>query len=466
MAATCVGARAGSRGAGGSGAANLTKQKRVPEVVPAANGLLVDHQGLIADCGAAAACMLGASEKAVLGRPVRELLPEVPLDLATPGYNIAYLTFWAASGDTRRLAGIGANGSELLFDVTPRLRRGDKRRAFELDLRSVAASVTSRDMERLIASVETGSDPLLIASTAGLIEYVNPAYERLTGYLRKELVGREWRQFQAGVAAPASDDDAPPRRRAEDALTVWRTKGGETIHTEDRARPFVDAQGRVTHLVVVLHDVTERVHAIEQLAREATHDELTGLANRRLLAERLRRAIEGAGRLNRGFALVCIDLDGFKGVNDRFGHACGDAMLEAVAARLKRFVREGDTVARVGGDEFVAVLRDLGSREEAEPVVARMIASVGEQVACRHVKLDVGLSAGVSFFPQHGRDTEALFARADDAMYRAKQAGGGTFRVAGEGAEVRPGTSQAASVSPLVAPRANASHPSTGVESE
>lgn len=402
------------------------------QVAPAGNVLVVDQRGLVTACGAAIPYMLDLAPGQLVGRAVRELLPGLPLNAATTGYNVAYLTFWAACGDARRL---GGNGGDLLFDVLVRPLGNGRSRSFALELRPVAASADSRDMDRLIAAVETSREPVLVVSAGGQVDYANPAYEHLTGYRRTKLVGRPWHLLQQGIDPATADAmfwESLRRGRAETSPTVRRTRFGHPVHTEDRIRPFVDAEGRITHFVIVAHDVTERVHAIEQLTHEATHDQLTGLANRRLLTERLRRAMERAERVGRGFAVVCIDLDGFKTVNDQYGHACGDVLLQKVAAGLQRFVREGDTVARVGGDEFVAVLQDLGSHDEADPVVTRMIDSVAVRCSCKRATVNLGLSAGVSFYPEHGGDVDTLLQRADSAMYVAKQAGGDTYRIAGE----------------------------------
>jgi diguanylate cyclase (GGDEF)-like protein/PAS domain S-box-containing protein len=405
----------------------------------AGNVLVVDQHGAITACGTAIPYMLDLAAERLVGGPVRELLPGLPLDAATTGYNVAYLTFWAACGDARRLGGRGGNGGDLLFDVVVRPYGHGRARTFALELRPVAATADSRDLDRLIAAVETSREPVLVVSATGQIDYANPAYEQLTGYRRAKLVGRPWHVLQQGIDPATADAmlwESLRRSRTETPPTVRRTRFGHPVHTEDRIRPFVDAAGRITHFVVVAHDVTERVHAIEQLTHEATHDQLTGLANRRLLTERLRRAIERTERLGRGFAVVCMDLDGFKTVNDQYGHACGDALLAKVATSLKRFVREGDTVARAGGDEFVAILQDVGSREEADAVVQRMIESIAVRCSCKRATVNVSVSAGVSLYPEHGSDGDVLLQRADKAMYVSKLMGGDTFSFAGERRDV------------------------------
>lgn len=433
MAANCARKTSSTRGAPNE--VRELADRPEPQAAPAGNVLVVDQHGMVTACGAAIPYMLDLALGQLVGQAARELLPGLPLNGATTGYNVAYLTFWAACGDARRVGGRGSNGGDLLFDVLVRPYGNGRARTFALELRPVAGSADSRDMDRLIAAVETSHEPVLVVSAGGQVAYANPAYEQLTGYRRTKLVGRPWHLLQQGIDPATADAvfwESLRRGRAETSPTVRRTRFGRPVHTEDRIRPFVDAEGRITHFVIVAHDVTERVHAIEQLTHEATHDQLTGLANRRLLTERLRRAIERAERLGRGFAVVCIDLDGFKAVNDQYGHACGDVLLKKVADGLKRFVREGDTVARVGGDEFVAILQDLGSRDEADPVVTRMIDSVAVRCSCKRASVNVGLSAGVSFYPEHGGDVDTLMQRADSAMYVAKLAGGDTYRIAGE----------------------------------
>ncbi len=194
-------------------------------------------------------------------------------------------------------------------------------------------------------------------------------------------------------------------------------------------------------LFILLADVSERVAADLKLRAAAHYDSLTGLANRVLLQDRLSIALATARRKNFMMALLVADLDGFKAVNDVHGHVVGDRVLCEVARRFSNCVRSADTLARVGGDEFVFVLTDIGRREDAALLASRLVNSLRGGVEIGGVRLDVGTSLGIAILPDDGVDMEALFARADEAMYASKQAGRNRYAYADASAVavLRPG---------------------------
>jgi diguanylate cyclase (GGDEF)-like protein len=181
-------------------------------------------------------------------------------------------------------------------------------------------------------------------------------------------------------------------------------------------------------------DVTDRIRLERDLRELAATDHLTRLANRALFEDRLGRAIDRGKRdaerhgEHSPMALVYLDLDGFKAVNDRYGHAAGDALLCEVAARLRRGVRTLDTVARLGGDEFALILPDIGSAADARRLIEKLLASLRLPFTHGESTLEVSVSLGVSMFPDDGDSAESLTTRADEAMYAAKAAGGNDFR--------------------------------------
>lgn len=176
-------------------------------------------------------------------------------------------------------------------------------------------------------------------------------------------------------------------------------------------------------VLVVGHDISGQQATEERLRHMATHDELTGLPNRSLLADRLRMAIAQSRRTERGFAVVALDLDGFKKVNDALGHPVGDALLRVAAVRLRETLRDVDTLARVGGDEFVAVLHGAVDEVEIQNVARRMIAAMQLPFEIDGNALYVSTSIGVAIYPAHGETEVKLLAHADTAMYRAKETG-------------------------------------------
>ena len=221
-------------------------------------------------------------------------------------------------------------------------------------------------------------------------------------------------------------------------VTYQRTRrfpDGELRHIEVRLLPHIGDQGKILGCFAVTTDITAHKLAEERIQRVAHHDSLTGLPNRLLFNDRLGQAISLAKRDSRQFALLYLDLDRFKPVNDSLGHAVGDELLQAVAARIRHQVRESDTVARVGGDEFTVILPDITGSKEAETVSTKIVDAFAApfQLASHKQEIRIGASIGIALYPADARDAEALVKAADAAMYRAKQAGS-SFRFCGSAA--------------------------------
>jgi diguanylate cyclase (GGDEF)-like protein len=188
-----------------------------------------------------------------------------------------------------------------------------------------------------------------------------------------------------------------------------------------------DSDGRIVGAVVVMHDVSAAHTYAQEMARSAQHDFLTGLPNRMLLSDRISRAIAAAPRHQAVVAVLFLDLDGFKLVNDTFGHAVGDKLLQSVSRRLVECVRASDTVSRQGGDEFVVLLSEVERAEDAADVARRMLQAVAAVHVVDGLELHVRTSIGVSVYPDDGADPESLIKSADTAMYQAKAVGRGTY---------------------------------------
>ncbi|MBV9493942.1 MAG: EAL domain-containing protein [Acidobacteria bacterium] len=195
-------------------------------------------------------------------------------------------------------------------------------------------------------------------------------------------------------------------------------------------RPHFDSRGKIAGVIGLIRDITERKAAEQQIEYQAYHDALTGLANRRLFQEHLTLALALAQRRSRLVAVLFLDLDHFKLVNDSLGHSIGDALLRQVANRLKASVREGDTVARVGGDEFTIVLQELAKREDAAVVAQKVLRMISEPVDVTGHRLYVTTSIGITLYPDDGDDAETLLKNADNAMYRAKAEGRNMYQMA------------------------------------
>jgi len=259
-----------------------------------------------------------------------------------------------------------------------------------------------------------------------VIEYVNPAFEQITGYTQAEVKGRNPRFLRV------DDCDVGERQRIHDAIAARqsvravlrnRRKNGEIFWNDLRIDPVANFDGEVTHFVGVINDITEARHYERRLQHLAHHDALTGLANRTLLLERLKAAIDAAAGHRRQGALAFLDLDNFKHINDTFGHEAGDVVLREIAARLRDSMREEDTVARLGGDEFVLVIAEQPDVTQLASLVERVRQSVSAPIVVEGKEILPGTSIGVSLFPQDGRTVDQVMRAADAAMYHAKTLG-------------------------------------------
>jgi diguanylate cyclase (GGDEF)-like protein/PAS domain S-box-containing protein len=258
------------------------------------------------------------------------------------------------------------------------------------------------------------------------IEYVNPAFEQITGYTLEEIKGRDPRLMRAegcDVQEHARIREALTRRQSVHAILRNAKKNGEIFWNDLRIDPVVNTDGEVTHFVGVINDITEARHYERRLQHLAHHDPLTGLANRTLLQDRLRFAIEQAVADHSLGALAFLDLDNFKYINDTFGHEAGDGVLREIAQRLRAGVRENDTVARVGGDEFVLVINDQPGVDHVAELVERIRHSAGAPLEENGNTILPSVSIGVSLFPRDGDSVDRIMRAADAAMYHAKTMG-------------------------------------------
>ena len=274
---------------------------------------------------------------------------------------------------------------------------------------------------------------IMIVDVSDFIIDVNAMFTEITGFSREEAIGR--RQRSLLNSGRHSDDFYAARAHALLADGYWcgeiwnRRKNGEVFAEMQTISMVPDAHGRPKSYVALFTDITPMKDYQHQLEQVAHFDGLTSLPNRVLLADRLQQALTQSLRRERSVAVVYLDLDGFKAVNDLHGHGLGDELLVALATRMKAALRDGDTLARIGGDEFVAVLVDLDHVQDAEPVLERLLKAAAAPVLLANTVLQVSASIGVTIYPQDGAEADLLLRHADQAMYTAKQAGKNRYHV-------------------------------------
>jgi diguanylate cyclase (GGDEF)-like protein/PAS domain S-box-containing protein len=298
----------------------------------------------------------------------------------------------------------------------------------ENDPAAAIASLLGSDwsgVRHIFESVANGISISDVSNSEMPLIYVNPAFEKLTGYVLDEIRGRNCRFLQAGRT---TQPGLRPLRHAlserRDVTTILQNfkKDGTPFWNELFLSPIRDRSGEVTHYVGIQNDVTERVELERKLAYMVHHDTLTGLANRGLLMDRLTQALSRADRSGRLVAVLFLDLDNLKTVNDLYGHEAGDLLLQVVGQRLGASVRKHETAARLGGDEFVVVLEDIEDEQAATRIKRRVANEIRQPMLASQQEFNPSASIGMALYPADGTTPGELLRAADMAMYVAKQA--------------------------------------------
>lgn len=268
-------------------------------------------------------------------------------------------------------------------------------------------------------------DAVVVTDPRGKIVFANRQTETLTGYSRRELIGhnveilvpRPLRSAHVRQRTAFYARGTPRMMGASEADLKLRSKDGTEVPVEISLGPAVG------DTVAVIRDVTERRRMQLELEHRALHDPLTDLANRTLFFDRLRQSIRAARRDRSRVALVMLDLDGFKAINDEFGHATGDDVLRRLGERLRKDLRASDTAARIGGDEFAIILPQVATTKAVDTMVRKRLAIAQEPIKTGRRTIDVQVSAGIAMYPDDGHDADTLIRHADSAMYSAKREG-------------------------------------------
>lgn len=289
-----------------------------------------------------------------------------------------------------------------------------------------------RSEARYSALVNLAQEGIASTDAQLRVTFANPSLLEMLGRDPPDVLGRALDEFRRDGAVEKRENVLARLRRGE-----GRRYEAEFTRPDERAvtalvsdAPLMFSDGVLKGAIVVVSDITERKDAERRIAHLATHDPLTGITNRLMFGEILSHAVDKARRYRHKLALLFVDLDRFKQVNDEFGHHVGDLLLKEVVRRTQASIRSSDTLGRRGGDEFVVLLPEIGSRHDVDVVAEKIRASLGEPFVVEGHELRISSSIGVAVYPAHGNDEDALLRRADEAMYRAKSEGRNCVRYA------------------------------------
>jgi diguanylate cyclase (GGDEF)-like protein/PAS domain S-box-containing protein len=384
---------------------------------------ITDGKGCIIEANDAVCKMHGYTRDQLIGLHI----PDIEAD-ETPELAAAHMRVMQDDGHVRFEARhMRRDRSVFYVDVSvlfvPTL--GDRFYAF---VRDITVHKLNQERLQLVANVfEHAREGIVVTDANARIIEVNQAFTRITGYSRSDVLGlnpsllRSGRQSEVFYAAMWNVLVVQGHWNGE----LWnRNKSGDVYPVLMTISAVYDTQGHVKQYVGLFSDITKVKEHESRLDQIAHYDPLTNLPNRLLLADRLSQAMAQAQRRGHKVAVIYVDLDGFKAINDAHGHDVGDSLLIHVAARMKQALRDGDTLSRIGGDEFVAVLNDLDSSADSITLLARLLAAASEPLKHQAYLLQVTASIGATFFPQVQEiDAEQLLRQADHAMYQAKIAG-------------------------------------------
>lgn len=389
-------------------------------------GIILSRDGVICDCNERAERLTGYSRQELLGRRLLELFDPrfhalIRENIAT-NYSLPY-----------EVDGIRKDGSRCLLEVRGKTFRSGGSTMRASSMRDITArKAEEAQLRKLSAAVEHSPASIVVTDRAGTIEYVNPAFCRMTGYSFDEALGQNPRILKAG------DQSAEFYRELWETLLrgeEWRgefhnkRKDGSLFWETASISPIFNDLGEISHFVAVKDDITERRELRERLVQMAQFDMLTGLPNRRMFLDRLQQSVAIAGRSSQRFGLLYIDLDGFKRINDTYGHEAGDRVLKTVAVRLAASIRLSDTAGRIGGDEFTVILATLTRHDDAGRVAQKIMTALRRPITLPNdIRETVGASIGISVFPDDAGSGDSLLAAADDAMYAVKRTGKGGYR--------------------------------------
>jgi diguanylate cyclase (GGDEF)-like protein/PAS domain S-box-containing protein len=301
---------------------------------------------------------------------------------------------------------------------------------YQNHMNSLETERTKEEMRILSQAVDQSPTSIMITDTKGVIEYVNRAFEKISGYRAKEVLGENPRLLKSGKTPLSVYKDL---WKSITSLSTWegelenRRKNGELYWEHIRIGPVLDTQNNICHFMAMREDITHQKEQTEIIQHLAFYDPLTDLPNRALVLDRLNQLLIDAKRNGKRLAVLFLDLDDFKKINDSLGHIEGDNMLVEASQRLRDVVRETDTVGRLGGDEFVVLLGNIDCAEDVHPVAENLLACFHHKFHLKERAFLVTASLGVAIYPEDGQSSTELLRNADTAMYCAKDLGRNTY---------------------------------------
>ena len=410
--------------------------------------ITADRKGLIAYLNPAAESLLGWTKADALGEPLSRVFLFIQGVPAASETDVFLAAQAAVSGNASAAHAtlLDRLGREISVEyrLTPLLDEGDEVAGAVITLRDGSrrkdtiahADALFEEKERAQVTLNSIGDAVISTDFRGRVSYLNIVAEQMTGWTQEEASGRALDDVFPLVDVTTGEPIPNPTVRAiiENTTVGLNTacelvqRSGGRIAVEDSAAPIHDRHGAVIGAVMVAHDVTAARELSQKLARLALHDNLTDVPNRALLNDRLAQAIERARRGGHSVALLYVDLDRFKHINDTLGHAVGDQILQSAARRLLDCVRSSDTVSRHGGDEFIVLLSEIAHAQDAVICADKMIRALDAPHHIGRHELRLTASIGIATFPGDAQDADALIRNADVAMYQAKYNGRNSYQ--------------------------------------
>ena len=384
--------------------------------------LVLDPLDRVVDLNPAAERMLGRTATAAIGRPLSELLAELSdlIDGAGPPADRHEITLGSAAQTHHYEVRVSAlRGRDANSPVTGRVIV-----LADITLRKAAEESVRASHQFIQEVIANAGEGIVVYDRELRLVVWNPFMQRVTGLTAEQVIGQRVMDLQPDLtgertALLAQAMDGATVRSGDLRFNIPQT--GESGWYVTTYAPRRDAGGHPDGVICILHDITDRKRAEEVLSHRAMHDALTDLPNRALFQSRLGHAIRDARRAESGLALLVIDLDRFKDVNDTLGHGSGDRLLQELAVRWQALLQDGDTLARLGGDEFAVVLPTASGRAAVSLIAAQLQGALDCAFVLDGHSVEIGASIGIAMFPEHGRDIETLLRHADGAMYAAKR---------------------------------------------